>query len=72
MSGQDPPVYTFNDDQEIPYAVLNNALTRLVSILDKPLIGKENFPPVKVKKEHIEFMVTKKLSNLYFKYICSR
>lgn len=51
--------YTVFDDQEIPYAVLNSALGRLTKILDEPLAGKETFPPVKLKKEHIEFLVTR-------------
>jgi hypothetical protein len=50
-------VLTVFDDQEIPYAVLNSALSRLTKILDEPLVGKETFPPVKLKKEHYEFFV---------------
>ena len=50
-------VFTVFDDQEIPYAILNNALGRLTKILDRPLVGKETFPPVKLKKEHMEFFV---------------
>ena len=55
---EEAPVYTLYDDQEISYTALNNALTRLVKILDKPLAGKETFPPVKLNKEHIEFLVS--------------
>lgn len=59
---EDAQVYTVFDDQEIPYAVLNSALGRLTKILDQPLAGKETFPPAKLKKEHIDFLVI----NLYF------
>lgn len=52
-------IFTVFDDQEIPYATLNNALSRLTKILDEPLAGKETFPPVKLKKEHIDFFVQK-------------
>ena len=59
MSGEEAaPVYTLNDDQEIPYATLNKALTRLVAVLDKPLIGREGFPPSKLKREHVDFLVS--------------
>lgn len=51
------PVLTVFEDHEVPYAVLNNALTRLVTILEKPLVGKESFTAVKLKKDHVEFLV---------------
>lgn len=51
------PVLTVFDDHEVPYSVLNDALTRLVKIVEKPLVGKETFPPVKLKKDQVEFMV---------------
>ena len=54
---EEAQVYTVFDDQEIPFAVLNSALGRLTKILDQPLAGKEIFPPVKVKREHIDFFV---------------
>lgn len=54
---EEEQIFTVFDDQEIPYALLNSALGRLTKILDQPLAGKETFPPVKLKKEHIEFFV---------------
>ena len=57
MTANEEPSLTVFDDQEIPYAVLNSALGRLTKILDQPLAGKEAFPPVKLKKEHIDFFV---------------
>ena len=58
MTEEAAPVYTLYDDQEIPYATLNNALSRLVKILDKPLNEKEAFPPLKLVKEHVDFLVS--------------
>lgn len=51
------PILTMFDDQEIPYGVLNDALSRFVKILDEPLVGKETFPPVKLDKAHVDFLV---------------
>lgn len=56
-SSSEAPVYTFNDDQEISYVTLNNALKRLVTILDEPIKGQEALPNVKLVKEHVEFLV---------------
>lgn len=58
-SGNDEePVFTVFDDQEIPYATLNSALTRLAAILDRPTEKKkETFSVIKLKKEHVDFMV---------------
>lgn len=53
------PVFTVFDDQEIPYATLNSALTRLSAILDRSPATKETFPVVNLKKEHVDFMVLK-------------
>lgn len=58
MSSNEESIMTMFDDQEIPYTVLNNALSRLIKVLDEPLVGKETFPPVKQKKEHIDFLVS--------------
>ena len=60
------PFYTLYDDQEIPYATLNNALLRLVKILDKPLNAKESFPPVKLVKEHVDFLVSFNTEFIFF------
>ena len=62
-------VYTVFDDQEIPYAVLNSALGRLTKILDQPLVGKETFPPAKLNKEHVDFLVS--LSKSFFIFLLS-
>ena len=56
-SKKEEPILTMFDDHEIPYATLNNALSRLVKVLDAPLAGKETFTPVKLKKEHVDFFV---------------
>ena len=63
------PVLTVFEDHEVPYAVLNNALSRLVTILEKPLVGKESFPPVKLKKDHIEFLVNLHTPTLLYLYL---
>lgn len=69
MSGkekeEEAQVFTVFDDQEIPYATLNSALGRLTKILDQPLAGKETFPAVKLKKEHIDFFVSLNLMIFY-------
>ena len=59
MTEEAAPVYTFiYDDQEIPYATLNNAPVSLKSSIN-PLNEKGTFPPVKLVKEHFDFLVSR-------------
>lgn len=45
------------DEQEVPFATLNRSLHRLADILEQPRVGKESIPAIKLKKEHVEFLV---------------
>jgi hypothetical protein len=61
-SESNTPILTVFDDHEIPFATLNNALSRLTSILEATSTAKETFAPIKIKKEHVDFLV------LYFHF----
>lgn len=45
------------DEQEVDYVILDRCLSKILVMMEQPWPGKEKFPPVKLNREHIDFLV---------------
>lgn len=46
------------DEQEVDYITLDRVLGKLLGTMDQPWPGKEKFPPAKLNRDHVEFLVS--------------
>lgn len=45
------------DEQDVDYVTLDRVLSKMLVMMDQPWPGKEKIPPLKLNREHVDFLV---------------